>query len=29
MYKTGQLPKTRTIDEIPNPFEKEENCNEG
>lgn len=29
MYKTGRLPKTRTIDDIPNPFEKEENCNEG
>lgn len=24
MYKTGQLPKTRTLDEIPNPFEGEE-----
>ena len=24
MYNTGQLPKTRTMDEIPNPYENEE-----
>lgn len=28
MYNTGQLPKTRTLDEIPNPYENEENENE-
>ena len=28
MYNTGQLPKTRTLDEIPNPYEYEEDEDE-